>query len=32
MVWSDGLVVLPETVTRLERGARVPYLPFSELL
>lgn len=31
MVDSDGLVVLPEDVTRLERGGMVSYMPFSEV-
>jgi len=32
MVESDGLVVLPEDLTRLEPGTPVSFLPFSELL
>ncbi|EWY39262.1 molybdopterin biosynthesis protein MoeA [Skermanella stibiiresistens SB22] len=31
MVESDGLVILPEDVTRLERGATVSYMPFTEV-
>lgn len=31
MVESDGLVELPENLTRLERGAMVDFLPFSEV-
>ena len=31
MVDSDGLVVLPEDMTRLERGGMVSYMPFSEV-
>lgn len=31
MVAADGLVELPEELTRLERGAMVDYLPFSEV-
>jgi molybdopterin molybdotransferase len=30
-VFADGLIELPEDVTRLERGAMVDFLPFSEL-
>jgi molybdopterin molybdotransferase len=32
MVGSDGLVVLSEDITRLERGSMVAYMPFSEVL
>jgi molybdopterin molybdotransferase len=32
MVGSDGLVVLTEDVTRLERGSMVEYMPFTEVL
>lgn len=32
MVGSDGLAVLSEDVTRLERGSMVEYMPFSEVL
>lgn len=31
LVESDGLVELPETLTQLERGAMVDFLPFSEV-
>jgi len=31
MVGADGLVELPEDVTRLEKGALVDFLPFSEV-
>jgi molybdopterin molybdotransferase len=31
MVQSDGLVELPEDLTRLERGSLVQFLPFSEV-
>ena len=31
MVQSDGLVELPEELTRLERGSLVQFLPFSEV-
>jgi molybdopterin biosynthesis enzyme len=30
-VFADGLIDLPEDMTRLERGAMVDFLPFSEL-
>jgi molybdopterin molybdotransferase len=32
MVGSDGLVVLSEDITRLERGSMVEYMPFTEVL
>jgi molybdopterin molybdotransferase len=32
MVGSDGLVVLSEEITRLERGSMVEYMPFTEVL
>ena len=32
MVGSDGLVVLTEDVSRLERGSMVEYMPFTEVL
>jgi molybdopterin molybdotransferase len=32
MVESDGLVVLSEEITRLERGSMVEYMPFTEVL
>ena len=31
LVEADGLVELPEDLTRLERGAMVDFLPFSEV-
>jgi molybdopterin molybdotransferase len=31
LVEADGLVELPEDLTRIERGAMVDFLPFSEV-
>ena len=31
LVGADGLVELPEDVTRLEKGAMVDFLPFNEV-
>jgi molybdopterin molybdotransferase len=31
LVGADGLVMLPEDVTRLEKGAMVDFLPFNEV-
>ena len=32
IVASDGLVELPEALTHIERGTKVQYLPFSEVI